>query len=305
MTNRTWNRLVPEGSSNEPPPISSRTPLLNDQRTRMVKILRNHTKSVTGETNVDLLDIINRKSTNTTKNTIALEVTNNYTMWILVVVFALTFVGLVVFIVYDLTIHHGVGIITNAEPTSQEHVVKKLIRQQPIMLEQKTKQTLQNRILVKVLHGEEIWDNYKGLNYTLLSLGHDGTLLMGYNMYSMEPDYVHTTDQCEPIVSSVEVSCCCFFEKFDKMLCNDDNPIRITTPSLPDKNIETRTFKITCELLYGKRGGKSTQHHNPILYLGLSTDYVNQTSPQYFEGFVVDNHNECTLKMSFVCFTVN
>jgi hypothetical protein len=76
--------------------------------------------------------------------------------------------------------------------------------------------------------------------------------------------------------------------------------------------MDVKSYQVTCELLYGKStvneksgANKPTSYYDPIIYLGLSSDYVNQTAPHYFEGFVVDNHSECTLKLNFVCFTVN
>jgi hypothetical protein len=225
-----------------------------------------------------------------------LDITQSYTSYVLMGVFAIIFVALVVFIVYDLSVHTHSHLSFNqkAEPDHSEMAHSGL---------KKSTKQLHNRMMVKVLHAEEIWDHYKHLSDDR-RLVHSGTTVLFYNIYDLNDELTHgrtgESAVCDPIISSVELSCCCFAEKLDQTICHGDDPSQIATSTLPH-DVQIKVFQVSCDLFHfgQKPDGEKTKHLS--VYLGLSGDYINQTLPQYTNGFTSDNHNECTLKMKFMC----
>ena len=293
---------------------------LPESRQKFLKLLRNQSKP-NSDTNVDLSDVINpnHHSPSDTQhqepilNRHPIDTTQTYTACILITVFAIVFIGLIVFIAYDLTIHHetlSLEIASIKNPPLSGGSKPNSPKDNNRLSSVAKRKQIHNKMLVKIIQADELWDHYEHVNYTIdkSRVNLKQKILMGYNAYDMDNDFFRNTidDKCEPIISSITASCCCFFEKMDRLMCDNDEPIEFSSPST-EGLIDIKLYQITCELLYSKKmvNSNSIQYHTPILYLGLSLDYVNQTAPQYFEGFVVDNHSECTLKITFVCLTMN
>jgi hypothetical protein len=114
------------------------------------------------------------------------------------------------------------------------------------------------------------------------------------------------THTCSPVWSSVELSCCCFVDRIDKMFCQDDDPLQMTY--LDDLNqLKDWSFSLACDLLYpgsaATRGDNETKDiapppppHLPWIYLGLSKDYIS-----YNKNQLPLTKNECTLKIRLLC----
>ncbi len=174
--------------------------------------------------------------------------------------------------------------------------------------------------MVKILRAEEIWDHYNHLpDDSGQRRVQSGKTTLFYNIYDLNDELTHmatgASAMCEPIISSIELSCCCFAEKLDQMICHDDEPTQLAAPAPLVGDIQFKVFQVSCDLFHlGKsklvdqtdRDEKEDNRQRSVsVYLGLSFDYINQTLPQFTDGFTTDNHNECTLKMNFMCVMAN
>jgi hypothetical protein len=314
---RKWNKpSATPGSKTATPSEHIATPnrkfiSTTAERKRIAALLRTTPKltsvTVGGETEGNPTIDSNTKPTQSQN----LDSTPSWLLWLLAITFFIVFVTFTVYIVYDLAIHHGIHDSRHLMDSHSSHT-KVQGQDSKVQLSpddgahfgvalKKSEQKIQNRILVKVLRYNEIWDHYRP-NSTQLSPK------LVYNIYEMTEELVsHPHDQCEPIFSSIEISCCCFAEKIDRMLCHNDEPIKMSSTDHRDIKI----FQVMCDLLHGK-STKSRRSatpkgagydRGPSIYLGLSYDYVNQTMPQFSDGLEADNNNECTLKMNFMCIS--
>jgi hypothetical protein len=237
----------------------------------------------------------------------ALEVTTNYTACALIVTFLLITIGLVVFIIYDVAVHHGENIGTTSLGAKVQEVSER--DNYATLKLQKYSKTVQQQVVAKILTNKDIWESYGN------SSDFESDYII-YNVFEITED-----NTCDILFSSIQFSCCCFLDVIDKMLCNTDPPFKF---SIDNYNVKKDTntsklldvFQIVCNIVYNngmEQNGidESLKRHDlakgfekkkPLIYMGLTTGYVKYSEPAEIEGFLVgDGQNECTLKTSFFC----
>jgi len=290
------------------------TQITKQDRTAVIRALRRGATYVGNNTALDVQDPLGQNgqepggATVIQIPTISLfDITQSYTAYILAAVFTIIFVAFVVFIVYDLSLNHTTytsssahGILARAN--NHDHLVS-----DSSGLKKSNSQRIHNRLMVKVLRAEEIWDQYAHLkDSTDNLLGQLGPAPLFYNVYELNDAITHSTGEstlCDPIFASMELTCCCFAETLDKMICRGDGPVKFVTG--PSPHMEPKIFQVSCDLFRTEKRLYDQEDKKKLsIYLGISADYINQTVPKYANGFTADNHNECVVKMNFMCVTI-
>lgn len=217
--------------------------------------------------------------------TTLVDFSKHFPYGLIFVILGLLFVGLVVYIIYDIVTHFGVNsglVITNVTLLSK--------RINPSHLNVVNEQ-ITNRMLLRVINCSEILTQY---NKKTTKHGDSNGVTFFYNVYQVgQSEPVKENIQCKPLWSSLEYSCCCFVHSMDRMMCQDDDVFHIKTVS--ENETFVKSFQVTCDLVYGIK--TKTQRELPRIYLGLSSDYIDNITP--ISDY--DINDECIIKLNYMC----
>lgn len=201
------------------------------------------------------------------------ELGRDGTVCIILSISAALFLGVVVLVIF------GIATGGHLTTTSTTKITQKTISTEERQLNQKT--------FVKVIKARDLWNNFKG---KANNSRREGTTILLHSIHEIGSDDV----TCDPILSSVEYSCCCFVEKVSNLICNGDGTMGIDGPD------GIGTFKVKCNIIYTPSKSRKSGH-SPAFYFSLSEGFVNETRP--ITGKL--NENECTLKATYVCLVLD
>ncbi len=225
---------------------------------------------------------------------------------VLITLSIIFFLGLVVYIVYDLSVNGRTGISSSTSNVNVNHPTDP---KNGIVEKSGNGGTVDHKTFIKIITPDSI--KLHEQEYKILQK-YKNNLEMYYKFYDLDNSAEGST-YCEPILSSIEVTCCCFLENMDHTICNGDEPLIIEhkivddTDSSQNEEFVSMAFYLSCNVVHtiakAKRSSSpppnitTTNKRNirfPLVKFGLSKDYINNT-------IINESQNECTIKMNVLC----